>query len=227
MLKLSTTKILLGLSQNKTQKIIKAIGIITLLTFIATASLLLSYFTLSDVSSFLAIQYIIIFIAYFAISPFETLGTTKEFLKKTCLLFTLVTLGLLMLQEVLKINITVLYFLICVTLTLLWSVISYIAKNSMATIINEVISIVAGIIIFIKDSLIEFIAIGSWANKIQLTTDLIFLPIIVINGVGTIVCIIKKYRIDKYQNGIDPFEQAYEIWQKQNKTDNQTNNNHI
>lgn len=110
------------------------------------------------------------------------------------------------------------YITFSVSMLLAWAIICYLANNKVATLTNLIFSTVTGILILIKDVFIKLLPSNYNINKlpepaievgytyvqvIEETIDLILMPILISNLIVVLLCAIKGYWIEKYNNGID------------------------
>lgn len=111
------------------------------------------------------------------------------------------------------------YILITLAITVSWSIVSCFANNKAAKLTNIILTTVVGLLIYIKDAIFDvlpdslfqrydsndfFITLGYTPKGVaQATLDYLFLPLLISNIVATLVCEIKGYWIDKYNDGKD------------------------
>ena len=111
------------------------------------------------------------------------------------------------------------YILITLAITVSWSIVSCFANNKVAKLTNIILTTVVGLLIYIKDAIFDvlpdslfqkydsndfFITLGYTPKSVaQATLDYLFLPLLISNIVATLVCEIKGYWIDKYNDGKD------------------------
>lgn len=100
-------------------------------------------------------------------------------------------------------------YLIC---AVLWWFYSLIANNKVATVANEIISSIFGILILLKDTLIAItparfldIKVGEFTYEkyIEMISNIIFSPLLAINIIALLLCVLKGYWIEKYNNNQD------------------------
>ena len=195
------------------------------------------------------ILFVLLMLFYFFSDAGETLGCLKKFLIKAGFSFLILIFILIMIWQLFNINFLLFYVIFCCTLVIAWSFISYISKNSMSLLINEVVSIIVGLLLFAKDAISEIIepyieyliqevnnsfASAKATNGFHISKELlqsfsiiengILFCLLLVNGTATVVCLIKKYKIDEENNGVDPFETAYEKY-KLEKQENEEKKN--
>ena len=106
------------------------------------------------------------------------------------------------------INIIICYIISAVT----WWYYSLIANNKVASTANEILSAIFGILILLKDTLIAItparfldIKIGDFTYEkyIEMISSIIFSPLLVVNIIALLLCVLKGYWIEKYNNNQD------------------------
>jgi hypothetical protein len=111
------------------------------------------------------------------------------------------------------------YVLIVLAITISWSIVSCMANNKVATLANIILSTAIGLMIYIKDAIFDvlpdslfqkydssdfLISIGYTPKGIvQAALNYAFLPFLISNIIAALICEIKGYWIDKYNDGKD------------------------
>lgn len=104
-----------------------------------------------------------------------------------------------------------------VTVGVFWFMISLVANNKIAKTANEVFSIFFGLIVVIKDTILDFLPeelnIDQYINfaesgysdaqVIKMLIDVIATPLLVINAIAMILCVLKEHWIEQYNDGKD------------------------
>lgn len=94
-----------------------------------------------------------------------------------------------------------------------WCIYSLIANNKVATVANQVHSTILGLIVIMKDMILYALP-ASYLNRvtpagdtyekaIEVSFGTIFSPLLAINLIALLLCTLKGYWIDKYNNGKD------------------------
>ncbi len=91
------------------------------------------------------------------------------------------------------------YFIFCTVAGVFWIVLSLIADNKIATLTNEIYSIIFSVIMIIKDSVIDILQYFklTLSSDLDIFLDGIFTPLLVINASATLACLIYKYNSEK------------------------------
>lgn len=94
-----------------------------------------------------------------------------------------------------------------------WCSYSLIANNKVATAANQVHSTILGLIVIMKDMIIYSLpaaylnrvtpAGDTYETAIETSFGMIFYPLLAINLIALLLCTLKGYWIDKYNNGED------------------------
>jgi len=94
-----------------------------------------------------------------------------------------------------------------------WCIYSLIANNKVATVANQVHSTILGLIVIMKDMIIYSLpaaylnrvtpAGDTYEKAIETSFGMIFYPILAINLIALLLCTLKGYWIDKYNDGKD------------------------
>lgn len=109
------------------------------------------------------------------------------------------------------------YIAFFATIGLFWCMISLVANNKIAKTANEVFSIFFGLIVVIKDTILDFLPeelnIDQYINfsesgysdaqVIRMLIDVIATPLLVINAIAMILCVLKEHWIEQYNDGKD------------------------
>lgn len=110
------------------------------------------------------------------------------------------------------------YITFTISMLLAWAIICYVANNKVATLTNLIFSTITGILILIKDVFIKLLpsnyninqlpqaAIEAGYTYVQLIEELIniiLMPILISNLIVVLLCAIKGYWIEKYNNDTD------------------------
>lgn len=111
------------------------------------------------------------------------------------------------------------YVLTVLTITISWSIVSYIANNKIAKLANIILSTAMGLMIYVKDAIFDvlpdslfqkydssniLIKVGYTPKGIvQAGLNYALLPFLISNIIATLVCEIKGYWIDKYNDDKD------------------------
>ena len=101
-------------------------------------------------------------------------------------------------------------YLIC---AVLWWFYSLIANNKVASTANEILSAIFGILILIKDTYIAMMPdsilelkdnLGyTYEKSIEMISGIIFSPLLAINIIALLLCVLKGYWIEKYNDNQD------------------------
>lgn len=94
-----------------------------------------------------------------------------------------------------------------------WCIYSLIANNKVATAANQVHSTILGLIVIMKDMILYALpasylnqvtpAGDTYEKAIEVSFGTIFYPLLAINLIALLLCTLKGYWIDKYNNGKD------------------------
>ncbi len=94
-----------------------------------------------------------------------------------------------------------------------WCIYSLIANNKVATVANQVHSTILGLIVIMKDMIIYSLpaaylnrvtpAGDTYETAIETSFGMIFYPILAINLIALLLCSLKGYWIEKYNDGKD------------------------
>lgn len=109
------------------------------------------------------------------------------------------------------------YIAFFATVGLFWFMISLVANNKIAKTANEVFSIFFGLIVVIKDTILDFLPEElnidqfinfaesgySDAQVIKMLIDVIATPLLVINAIAMILCVLKEHWIEQYNDSKD------------------------
>lgn len=105
------------------------------------------------------------------------------------------------------------YIIVFSIFAIMWCMYSLIANNKVATVANQIISTILACIVLLKDTIISFIpdipldiepAAGYTSEKlIELTFNLAFNPVLAINLFAMLLCTLKGYWIEKYNDNKD------------------------
>ena len=109
------------------------------------------------------------------------------------------------------------YIAFFTTVGCFWIIISLVANNNVAKTANEVFSIIFGLIVVIKDTILDFIPdkfhidiFSNFAEQgyndlqvIKILIDVIATPLLLINAIAMIFCVLKGYWIEHYNDGKD------------------------
>lgn len=105
-------------------------------------------------------------------------------------------------------------YIFIIMLILIWMFISLIVNNDIAKIVNLIFASFSGIILALKDFLIlclpdvdiETMAYGlsyTYKQGLELLISIVVTPFLITNILATLLCEIKGYWINKYNDGID------------------------
>lgn len=95
----------------------------------------------------------------------------------------------------------IIYLIEIISFGFIWTFISLIADNKISTISNELYAISFSVILIIKDSVINIIEyiFHLTINDFEVVAiDMIVVPLVIINSVSTVMCLLKGYYIEKY-----------------------------
>ena len=95
----------------------------------------------------------------------------------------------------------IIYLIEIISFRFIWTFISLIADNKISTISNELYAISFSVILIIKDSvinIIEYIFHLTINDFEAVAIDMIVVPLVIINSVSTVMCLLKGYYIEKY-----------------------------
>ena len=96
---------------------------------------------------------------------------------------------------------------------IIWWFYSLIANNKVASTANEILSAIFGILILIKDTYITMTPTSTlelkdglgytYEKSIEMISGIIFSPLLAINIIALLLCVLKGYWIEKYNNNQD------------------------
>lgn len=94
-----------------------------------------------------------------------------------------------------SVNCVLQYFIFCTVTGVCWTILSLIADNKIATLTNEIYSIIFSVIMIIKDSVIDILQYFNLTmpRDLNIFLDAIFTPLLVINASATLACLIYKF----------------------------------
>lgn len=106
-----------------------------------------------------------------------------------------------------------------ICLLISWSVLSYIANNKVAKMVNIIFATIISLTAYIKDIILDFLPDNLFQKYnitpllqmygytpkqlFEIMLDIILMPVLIINVLTALVCEIKGYWIEKYNDGKD------------------------
>lgn len=109
------------------------------------------------------------------------------------------------------------YILFTTLLTVTWSTISFLVNNKVATLANLILSTIIGLFLYINDAVFSILPenlvketariqeMVGYTDKqlLESSITILLLPFLISNIVATLICAIKGYWIEKYNNNQD------------------------
>lgn len=86
---------------------------------------------------------------------------------------------------------------------IVWWCLSLIANNKVAGLINQILSSIFALLVVIKDMVLSFMQNDSTKIFFEKLWNYVFSPILAINIIALMLCAVKGYWIEKYNNGND------------------------
>ncbi len=139
----------------------------------------------------------------------KMLTKLSSFMAKSILLSFIFSMPVIMVVLFFIVNQTLIWLIFCISFTILQILISLMANNDVATLGNEIYSVIFAILSFIKDVFIEAATETECAIRFsesitisgtQVITsifDFVVLPLLISNSFATLACLIKKYLTNK------------------------------
>lgn len=170
--------------------------------------------TIKGITS-LTVLYMFIFILFFFTliigNAYKNLTSVRGFLGNGLLnyLIIVISAGVFIHTGKFIMDITIYYIISAI----IWWFYSLIANNKVASTANEILSAIFGILILIKDTYITMTPTSTlelkdglgytYEKSIEMISGIIFSPLLAINIIALLLCVLKGYWIEKYNNNQD------------------------